>query len=141
MGKQQQPVPVSLLTCPSTLHCLICPPSWPIHHRASLFMLHFNYVAALEVCHVEQREKERKREGRLWGRGQRGCAPRCSPYLSLIINKANRNCFTFDFFAKGIRTVDQRNDPSISLESIRLWVIDTPSGVIDTPSLAFECLL
>lgn len=127
MGKQQQPVPVPV-SCPClpTLHCLICPPSWPIHHRASLFMLHFNYVAALEVCHVEQRERERKRQGRLWGRGQRGCAPRCSPYLRLIINKANRNCFTFDFFAKGIRTVDQRNDPSISLESIRLWVIDTP---------------
>lgn len=89
-------------------------------------------------CAMSNRERERG--GKRRGRGQRGCAPRCSPYLRLIINKANRNCFSFDFFAKGIRTVDQRNDPSISLESIRLWVIDTPPSLSPLHlSVCYDC--
>lgn len=144
MGKQQQPVPVPVSSPPAPASLLYTASS---ARPAGQFIIVRVYLCCILImsqgwkCAMSNRERERKREGRLWGRGQRGCAPRCSPYLRLIINKANRNCFTFDFFAKGIRTVDQRNDPSISLESIRLWVIDTPSPSLSPLhlSVCYDC--
>lgn len=140
MGKQCQcSPPPSSPSCHSTLACLICRP-------AGQFIIVRVYLCCILImsqrwkCAMSNRERKKERGGkREWGGGQRGCAPRCSPYLRLIINKPNRNCFTFDFFAEGIRTVDQRNDSSISLESIRLWVIDTLRPPLSL--LALECLL